>query len=506
MAFFAANRVKVSTVTTGTSDFVVGAATSAAFRSFAGASVPDGATVHYTAFTTGEFECGEGVYTSGTTTLARTTIFASSNSGNKVSFVSGPTIIIAPLAEEAYTSYASFVPATDDGHALGTTSLKWGDLFLASGGVINWNSGDVTVTHSANALAFAGVTSGYTFDDEIKPASNDGAALGTTALGWSDAFFADGGVLNWGNGGATVTHTAASGSLTLALDPANGLAGTNFTLTMDGAEALKFFTTDPFGFGQQSVIFKFADGGGASRIIAQLTDDSFHAAQFDGYRISANPAANDYLTAFYGIGKTSTQDDAFYGGMLVAIKDPIDATATGRLEFEVMSSGSTVNPLSIDDDGLKFFGGSNALAVYEEGTFTPTLTTSGTDFDAVTYDALTAGRYTKIGNVVHFQAFVQTDSVTVGSATGFVRVGGLPFTAISATGGTVDGSSPVAIAFAADWAGEEPMHANVQGGQTEIVLYYRSAVDGNDTPTALADVGTGTNDNQIMVGGTYIAA
>jgi hypothetical protein len=29
-------------------------------------------------------------------------------------------------------------PASDDGGALGTAAKRWADLFLASGGVINW--------------------------------------------------------------------------------------------------------------------------------------------------------------------------------------------------------------------------------------------------------------------------------------------------------------------------------------------------------------------------------
>lgn len=54
---------------------------------------------------------------------------------------------------------------TNDGGALGTTSLGWSDLFLASGGVINWNVGDVTITHSTNTLTFGGAASGYIFND-----------------------------------------------------------------------------------------------------------------------------------------------------------------------------------------------------------------------------------------------------------------------------------------------------------------------------------------------------
>lgn len=47
-------------------------------------------------------------------------------------------------------------PVSSDGAALGTTALMWSDLFLASGGVINFNAGNYTVTHSAGLLAFNG--------------------------------------------------------------------------------------------------------------------------------------------------------------------------------------------------------------------------------------------------------------------------------------------------------------------------------------------------------------
>lgn len=47
-------------------------------------------------------------------------------------------------------------PDADDGAALGSTSLKWSDLFLASGAVINFNSGDMTITHASNLLTIAG--------------------------------------------------------------------------------------------------------------------------------------------------------------------------------------------------------------------------------------------------------------------------------------------------------------------------------------------------------------
>ena len=48
------------------------------------------------------------------------------------------------------TATTAFVPGTSDGATLGTTSLEFGDLFLADGGVIYLGADqDVTLTHVA---------------------------------------------------------------------------------------------------------------------------------------------------------------------------------------------------------------------------------------------------------------------------------------------------------------------------------------------------------------------
>jgi hypothetical protein len=50
-------------------------------------------------------------------------------------------------------------PATSDAAVLGSTTRMWSDAFFASGAVINFNNGDVTVTHAADKLVFAGFPS-----------------------------------------------------------------------------------------------------------------------------------------------------------------------------------------------------------------------------------------------------------------------------------------------------------------------------------------------------------
>lgn len=48
------------------------------------------------------------------------------------------------------------IPQATDGAALGSGSVMWSDLFLASAAAINFNNGDVTLTHGANTLTMAG--------------------------------------------------------------------------------------------------------------------------------------------------------------------------------------------------------------------------------------------------------------------------------------------------------------------------------------------------------------
>ena len=60
--------------------------------------------------------------------------------------------------DEANMTNAFFYPHSNDGMGLGFGGNAWSDLFLASGGVINFNNGDMTITHSSNKLTISGGT------------------------------------------------------------------------------------------------------------------------------------------------------------------------------------------------------------------------------------------------------------------------------------------------------------------------------------------------------------
>jgi hypothetical protein len=88
MALVLADRVKETTTTAGTGIITLAGA-STGFQSFS--VVGNGNTTYYciAGQGTSEWEVGIGTYTSSGTTLARTTILASSNAGSPVNFSSG---------------------------------------------------------------------------------------------------------------------------------------------------------------------------------------------------------------------------------------------------------------------------------------------------------------------------------------------------------------------------------------------------------------------------------
>src|SRR5215831_2552937 len=95
-AFF--NRVQFNATSSGLVDFVV-ASGQTGFRTPAGASIPNGTVVSYTAVNPNsanpsEWETGQGAYNSGTVTVPRTTIRESSNSNAKVNFSSAPVVFL----------------------------------------------------------------------------------------------------------------------------------------------------------------------------------------------------------------------------------------------------------------------------------------------------------------------------------------------------------------------------------------------------------------------------
>jgi hypothetical protein len=133
------------------------------------------------------------------------------------------------------------------------------------------------------------------------------------------------------------------------------------------------------------------------------------------------------------------------------------------------------------------------------GTWTPTYVATSTDFDSVTYDAITVGNWRRFDDLVFVEGILRTDAITVGSATGSVVVGGLPFTVAAPTNDT----GSVAISQVVTWAGDHPDGLTPRANTKHLLMRYRTSANGGSTNIAVADLGTGANANELRFSGWY---
>ncbi len=352
----------------------------------------------------------------------------------------------------------TFLPETTDGVALGSSSYMFSDLFLASGAVINFNSGDVTITHSTNTLSFAGASSGYSFDarvsrdpqffmdmttvpyinwdsndyisydrgsnlynfvigstveavlsgTELRPGSNDGSALGTTSSSWADLFLASGAVINFDNGNYTLTHSSGllnfsgSGQFQNTLYVSGGYSGAY----AGGSSSLKF---GGGGTSPNGAAIGWGDGTGWTLNMGYNSSSTFTPRyQFTDSGIF-RPANND--GAVLGTTSNSWSDLFLASGAVINIANS-DFTLTH-------SSGI----LTANKDIRITTAGTNAAS---------TVTVGGTQ--TLTNKTLTAPVISSIVNTGTLT--LPTATSTLLSTTGNVNLTG-GFTATSFSNGTV---------------------------------------------------------------------
>tara|TARA_R100001463_G_scaffold120866_1_gene177023 strand:- start:250 stop:2022 length:1773 start_codon:yes stop_codon:yes gene_type:complete len=153
----------------------------------------------------------------GITSILATDLKIGEDDQTKIDFETADTInFYAANAKEMVLVANALTPGTSDGTALGTGSLMWSDLFLASGGVINFNNGDMLITHSSNKLSFSGGTT----------------VINSLEIGATDHVFEDGGnivdendnhIIGSSGGAVTVGgNTTIGGTLTIPSDIIHG--------------------------------------------------------------------------------------------------------------------------------------------------------------------------------------------------------------------------------------------------------------------------------------------
>jgi len=192
---------------------------------------------------------------------------------------------------------------------------------------------------------------------------------------------------------------------------------------------------------------------------------------------------------------TAGGDGSLAAYQLVFNTGPNDARVEGA-RFTPSGNLAFVSGKGIDFSATAGTGTSELLDDYEEGDWTPIYKTSGTNYDSIVYN-FQFGTYIKIGQLVWVSFQLRTTSVTVGSASGNIRLGGLPFTVGS--GNADDAFSPNAI------------HTNFASGAHGVSSPVNGTIesqlmDSSHSIASAATIATGANGNWLQGNIIYVAS
>lgn len=177
----------------------------------------------------------------------------------------------------------------------------------------------------------------HTITGTINPTSNDGAALGTSALSFSDLFLADGGFIDWNNSGGRMYYSSGSD-----------------TVFIDNVEAVELDLS-----------------GAATGLSLVGINEGAAGPVFNTTHVTTTQAQNDIIGAYYFYGYDSGQNLTNYCSMLCVVDVPTNTLESAFFKFSCQVAGTMTTQLLIGNGmllGGGNFPGTNCIAA--NGTIT----------------------------------------------------------------------------------------------------------------------------------------
>jgi len=404
MALAIKDRVKETSTTTGTGTYTLAGAVTG-FETFT-ANLSNSDTTYYACTDNTNFEVGIGTFTSSGTTLARTTILASSNSNSAVNWSSGTRTIFCtyPADKAVYRDADGDVVIPDGAYDFdvashdGTNGLKLGGtLVTSSAAELNILDGksfvdeDTMSSDSATAIASQQSIKAYV---DAKVTAED---LDVTSDSGTIAIDLDSETLTIA-GGTGLASSASSNTVTLAVDAAQtgitSLLATDIKIGEDDQTKIDFETADTINFyagnEKQLVLTDGALTPGTNAIVDLGTDAlEFKDAYFDGtVEADAITIGGTALnTVIAGVTVTNATNSAH-----VLVTDNESTSEENLITFVEGATSSTGN-VGLEMDGHLTYNPSS-------GTVTATIFKG--NIDAVDGD---------------FDGTLEADAITVNGAT-----------------------------------------------------------------------------------------
>lgn len=388
----------------------------------------------------------------------------------------------------------AFSPVTNDGVALGSTTLMWADLFLASGGVINFNNGNVTLTHSAGILTLGGTATLALGANSLTMTGSLAATGARVTKGW----FTDVESTNMPTVGGTaiLTSLTAPQFTTIELGAASdttlsrvsaGLIAVEGKTVVDVSTAQTLTTktlTTPVingtitGTGQDTAAT-------ASTIVMRDASGNVNVNNLgEGFTTTATAAGTTTLTI------TATFTQVFTGSTTQTVKLPTTSVVVGQQYLIINQSSGLVTVQSSGANTIVILGASTSAlftavvvtpttaanwdfqyssvkaASGKVGTFSNTITLAGTDATTMTFPTTSKTIAANDGSNWTFASQAIGDLVYASSTTAFARLAAVAVGQVLSSAGT--GTAPA-------WSSAPQITTIELGAATDTTLARVSA-------------------------------
>jgi hypothetical protein len=441
MALVVKDRVKETTATTGTGTLTLAGAV-AGFRAFS-AALSDGDTTYYALFesSTGEWEVGLGTFTLGSSTLARTTILASSNAGSAINLTAGSAevFITQPAGKTVVFDAAGGLTLNQDPTGnLQAATKQYVDTIAAAG--LHYHDPVRVEEPTALTVTYNNGTAGV------------GATL--TNAGTQAALVLDGVTMNVAD--RVLIYQQADATQNGIYTVTNvGSGSTNWVLTR-ATDADSYGPSDPDSLGQGDAFFVLEGNTGAGELYVMNTEGTITFGTtnitFTQVASTAVYSAGNGLTLTgttfavgAGAGVTVNANDVSIGQDVSASADvafnTVTASLLGNATTATTASGVTANSVALGTDttgnyvaaGAVSGSGLSGSASSEGATFTVTsnATNANTPSTIVFRDG--SGNFSA-GTITANAAVLTTADINGGTIDGTV-IGGSTPAAISGTTG-----------------------------------------------------------------------
>jgi hypothetical protein len=326
--------------------------------------------------------CLDGVAGTGDTYLVE-------SAANTLDLVAGGVTAISTTGTLTTFGTATVRPTANDGAALGASGTAWSDLFLASGAVVNFNAGDVTITHAANTLTFGGATTGYVFSDgpvTVTAGSASAPAITTSGDLNTGVFFPVADEIAIATGGSERVRIDSNGNLGIGV--AAGTALQVFDIMRDGAVTARQtrYSTDASG-GLNTIRKARGTQASPSAVAAADTMGNFTFQAYGGtnYRTLAVIGAvvsayvsDTNMSANLRFSTTNASTASTERLRITAAGDVAMGAAAKLLLDNVDGSGDTYITETSANNIAIFTGGSERLRLDGSGNVGVNVTTFGT--------------------------------------------------------------------------------------------------------------------------------